>query len=57
MKPTIELPDSLFEQTKTAAAQRRTSIKILMVQGLETVLREDAASPPAAEALERLRKG
>ena len=57
MKTTIELPDLLFEQTKIAAARRRTSIKSLVIQGLETVLREEAASPPMAEALERLRKG
>ena len=57
MKTTIDLPDSLLEQTKIAAARRRTSIKNLVIEGLERVLREEAPASPPAEALARLRKG
>lgn len=57
MKTTIDLPDNLFEQTKVAAARRRTTLKQLVVQGLEMVLREDAAASDSTEALQRLRSG
>lgn len=57
MKTTIDLPDSLLEQTKIAAARRRTSIKNLVIEGLETVLREETPATPPAEALARLRQG
>ena len=57
MKTTVDLPESILERTKIAAARRRTSIKNLIIEGLETVLREEipAALPP--EALARLRQG
>ena len=55
MKTTIDLPDALLEQTKITAARRRTSIKNLVIQGLEAVLREDAL--PHTDALARLRSG
>ncbi len=42
MKTTVDLPDSILERTKIAAARRRTTIKNLIIEGLETVLREDA---------------
>jgi hypothetical protein len=57
MKTTIELPDGLLERTKIAAAQRRTTIKKLIIEGLETVLREDPPASPPPGALERLRQG
>jgi hypothetical protein len=57
MKTTVDLPDSILERTKIAAAKRRTSIKNLIIEGLETVLREEVPAEPPAAALGRLRKG
>jgi len=57
MKTTIELPDAILERTKVAAARRRTSMKNLMIQGLEMVLQEEAVAAPHEEALARLRGG
>lgn len=57
MKTTIDLPDSILERTKVAAARRRTSIQNLVIEGLEVILREDAPAPPPSDALARLRLG
>jgi hypothetical protein len=57
MKTTIDLPDSILERTKIAAARRRTTIKNLVIQGLEAVLREETPPPPPSDALARLRLG
>lgn len=57
MKTTIDLPDGIFEQTKIAAARRRTTIKNLVIEGLETILRQEAKPAPPADALARLRQG
>lgn len=57
MKTTIDLPDAILQRTKIAAARRRTTIKNLVIEGLETVLREDAPEPPPSDALARLRHG
>jgi hypothetical protein len=57
MKTTIDLPDSILERTKIAAARRRTTIKNLVIEGLEAVLREDAPVTPPSDALARLRHG
>ncbi len=53
----IDLPDSILERTKIAAARRRTSIKNLVIEGLENVLRDEAPIAPPADALARLRQG
>ena len=57
MKTTVDLPDELLERTKISAARRRTSIKKLVIEGLEAVLREEALSPLPTDALARLRNG
>jgi hypothetical protein len=57
MKTTIDLPDSILERTKIAAARRRTSIKNLVIEGLECVLREEIPAVPPVAALARLRQG
>ena len=57
MKTTIDLPDSILERTKIAAARRRTSIKNLVIEGLESVLRDEIPAVPPAAALARLRQG
>ena len=50
MKTTLELPDELFYKAKLLAAERRTTLKELMIQGLRHV----TASPPAT--MEKQRK-
>lgn len=57
MKTTIDLPDNILERTKIAAARRRTSIKNLVIEGLESVLKDETAEPPPTDALARLRQG
>ena len=57
MKTTIELPDAILERTKVAAARRRTSMKNLVIQGLEMVLQDEVTPAPPTEALARLRVG
>jgi hypothetical protein len=57
MKTTVDLPDGLLERTKIAAVRRRTSIKRLIIEGLEVVLREESPAGPPADALARLRQG
>lgn len=47
MKTTIELPDALLHRAKVVAAQRKTTLKQLMIEGLENV----TASPPAAPSV------
>ena len=38
MKTTIELPDAIVHQAKVIAAERRTTLRELVLQGLEHVL-------------------
>ena len=40
MKTTIELPDSIVKEAKVIAAERRTTLRALVVQGLENVITE-----------------
>ncbi|MFZ4775456.1 MAG: hypothetical protein ACOYM3_08850 [Terrimicrobiaceae bacterium] len=57
MKTTIDMPDAIFERTKIAAAQRRTTIKRLVIEGLERVLAESTPRSVPLDALARLRSG
>lgn len=57
MRTTIDLPDSLVERTKISAAKQKTSMKDLVIRGLETILAEEEATSPPESALERLRAG
>ncbi len=57
MKTTVDLPDDILERTKIAAAKRRTSLKKLIIEGLEKVLQEETAVNIPSAALERLNKG
>jgi len=57
MKTTIDLPDAILERTKIAAARRCTTIKSLVIEGLEAVLRQGEQVPPPSDALARLRHG
>jgi len=40
VKTTIELPDSLAQKVKLLAAERRTTLRALVLQGLEHVIME-----------------
>lgn len=44
MKTTIELPDTVVNRAKVLAAERRTTLRALVLQGLEHVLSEKRAS-------------
>lgn len=57
MKTTIDLPDDLLHRAKVAAAQRKTTLKELVLAGLDWVLRPDAGAPDHQAALARLEKG
>lgn len=57
MKTTIDLPDEILERTKIAAARRRTTIKNLVIEGLETILQQELPAVPATDALARLHRG
>ena len=57
MKTTIDLPDDILHRAKIVAAQRRTTLKELVLAGLDQVLRSDAESPDHQAALSRLQKG
>jgi hypothetical protein len=57
MKTTIELPDDLLRRAKIAAANQGTSLKKLMIAGLESVLEGDSEGMVLEDPIERLRKG
>jgi hypothetical protein len=44
VKTTIDLPDTLLHRAKVTAAQRRTTLKNLIVEGLERVMNTPSAS-------------
>lgn len=41
MKTTIEIPDLIAERVKILAAERRTTLRELVLQGLDKVLNEN----------------
>ena len=45
MKTTIDLPEDLLHRAKIAAAQRRTTLKERVLQGLEYATRHELPSP------------
>jgi len=57
MKTTIDLPDDILHRAKVAAAQRRTTLKELVMAGLDWVLRPEAEQTDRQAALSRLQKG
>ena len=44
MKTTIELPDSIAKQAKLLAAERQTTLRALVIEGLEHVILEKRVS-------------
>jgi hypothetical protein len=57
MKTTIDLPETLLHRAKIVAAQRKTTLKELVLLGLEQVIRSGADSADRQAALARLQKG
>lgn len=57
MKTSIDFPDDLFERAMNAAARRRTTLGKLVIEGLETILREELPTAHPADALARLEAG
>ncbi len=57
MKTTIDLPDEVLHRAKIVAAQRRTTLKELFLNGLEMVMKSDADTPVREAAMARLRQG
>jgi len=57
MKTTIDLPDEILHRTKIAAARRRTTMKALLIEGLEKVLNEEDTTSSSISALARLQNG
>jgi hypothetical protein len=57
MKTSIDLPDDLFERAMSAVAGRRTTLGKLVIEGLETILREESSAAHPADALARLEAG
>ncbi len=59
MRTTIDLPDPLLERVKISAARQQTTMRGLVIKGLEAILNQESAADPAAarSALQRLRKG
>jgi hypothetical protein len=58
MKTTIDLPDDILHRAKVAAAERRTTLKALVLSGLDHVLHSISQTPDAqTAALDRLHKG
>lgn len=56
MKTTIDLPEELLIRAKVAAAQRKTTLKELVVQGLNHALEQHPAQDTEAQRKERARK-
>ena len=57
MRTTIDLPESLVERTKITAAKGQTTMRELVIQGLEKILAEEALPQTNPSALQRLREG
>jgi hypothetical protein len=38
--PTVEIPDTLLEQARAVAARQRTTLRVLIVEGLRQVVAE-----------------
>ncbi len=57
MKTTIDVPDELLHRMKILAAQRQTTLKELVLAGLDWVLRSEVAASRRDEAMDRLKRG
>ena len=57
MKTTIDLPEDILHRAKIVAAQRRTTLKELVLSGLDHVLGISTEHQGREQAMIRLRKG
>ncbi|MEI6376127.1 MAG: hypothetical protein WCO97_02920 [bacterium] len=57
MKTTIDLPEEILHRAKIVAAQRRTTLKELVLSGLDHVLGITTENQGREQAIARLRKG
>jgi len=57
MRTTIDLPDDFLQRSKIAAVKRRTSVKGLIVAGLQLILEEESTPPAETGVLDRLDAG
>jgi hypothetical protein len=57
VKTTFDLPDNLVERVKIESAKRRCSMKRIVIEGLEAILRDDKNTGRADKAIQRLRQG
>jgi hypothetical protein len=57
MKTTIDLPEGILHRAKIAAAQRKTTLKDLVISGLETALQSGPGTSHRDAAFARLKKG
>ena len=58
MKTTVDLPDALLQRVKITAAERRTTLKKLVIEGLEHVIRSpELVDSVRSDALARFRRG
>jgi hypothetical protein len=46
MKTTVELPEALLRRAKVVAAERKTTLKQLLIEGLEKALGPRTTPPP-----------
>ena len=57
MKTTIDVPDAILHRAKIVAAKRKTTLRELMVSGLEIALRSNVEPPRAESAIARVENG
>ena len=57
MKTTIDVPDAMLHRAKIVAAQRKTTLRELMIGGLEIALRSEIETSRADSAIARLEIG
>jgi hypothetical protein len=57
MKTTIDLPEEILHRAKVAAAQRKTTLKELVLSGLQTVLSQNADERQASDLADALTIG
>ena len=57
MKTTIDLPEAILHRAKIIAAQRRITLKELVISGLDRVMNSSEGIQAHESALKRLRTG
>jgi len=57
MKTTIDVPEDVLHRAKVVAAQRRTTLREMVLRGLDQVLGEKEEKVSTVGAMARLAKG